>query len=115
VEQGQQKLFEEYRYFFPHHQRPRSTDEQIVFSANDRCDQPALSEAEGENLIEQLKNGVGSMRTRKPLAIDDLESARVWCQSRGIVLEIRSGDAPRWRVWLNCNWGHARSDDLMAR
>ncbi len=30
--------------------------------ANDRCDQPALSEVEGENLIEQLKNGVRAMR-----------------------------------------------------
>ena len=62
VEQGQQKLFEEYRYFFHITNDRGSTDEQIVFSANDRCDQPALSEAEGENLIEQLKNGVGSMR-----------------------------------------------------
>jgi hypothetical protein len=36
--------------------------EQIVFGANDRCDQ--------ENLIEQLKNGVGSMRN----PLDNLHS-----------------------------------------
>lgn len=54
VEQGQEKLFEEYRYFFYITNDLASAAEQIVFSANDRCDQ--------ENLIEQLKNGTGSLR-----------------------------------------------------
>jgi len=54
VEKGQDKLFEEYVYFFYITNDRTSSAEQIVFSANDRCDQ--------ENLIEQLKNGVGSMR-----------------------------------------------------
>ncbi len=54
VEQGQEKLFEEYRYFFYITNDRGSGVEQVVFTANDRCDQ--------ENLIEQLKNGVGSMR-----------------------------------------------------
>jgi hypothetical protein len=62
VEKGQEKLFEEYRYFFYITNDRGSTDEQIVFSANDRCDQ--------ENLIEQLKNGVGSMRN----PLDNLHS-----------------------------------------
>jgi len=62
VEKGQEKLFEEYRYFFYLTNDRGSTDEQIVFSANDRCDQ--------ENLIEQLKNGVGSMRN----PLDNLHS-----------------------------------------
>ena len=49
--QGAVRLFEEYRYFFYHHQRPRRRrPTQIVFQANDRCDQ--------ENLIAQLKGGV---------------------------------------------------------
>jgi len=55
VERGQEKLFEEYRYFFYITNDRTSTAQQIVFQANDRCDQPALSKAEGENLIEQLK------------------------------------------------------------
>ena len=53
VEQGQEKLFEEYRYFFYITNDRTSTAEQVVFTANDRCDQ--------ENLIAQLKNGVKSM------------------------------------------------------
>jgi hypothetical protein len=54
VEQGQEKLFEEYRYFFYITNDRKSGVQQVVFTANDRCDQ--------ENLIEQLKNGVGSLR-----------------------------------------------------
>jgi hypothetical protein len=54
VEVGQDKLFEEYRYFYYITNDRTSTADQVVFTANDRCDQ--------ENLIEQLKNGVGSMR-----------------------------------------------------
>ena len=54
VEAGQDKLFEEYRYFFYITNDTASTPKQIVLLANDRCDQ--------ENLIEQLKNGVRAMR-----------------------------------------------------
>jgi len=54
VEIGQDKLFDEYRYFFYVTNDRLSAAEQIVFLANDRCDQ--------ENLIEQMKNGVRAMR-----------------------------------------------------
>ena len=54
VEMGQDKLFDEYRYFFYITNDRASAAEQVVFTANDRCDQ--------ENLIEQLKNGVRAMR-----------------------------------------------------
>lgn len=54
VEAGQDKLFEEYRYFFYITNDTTATPRQIVLLANDRCDQ--------ENLIEQLKNGVRAMR-----------------------------------------------------
>jgi len=54
VEVGQEKLWDEYRYFF-HITNDRATPAaQLVRSANQRCDQ--------ENLIEQLKNGVHAMR-----------------------------------------------------
>ena len=54
VEAGQDKLFDEYRYFFYITNDRDNTPRQIVLLANDRCDQ--------ENLIEQLKNGVRAMR-----------------------------------------------------
>jgi hypothetical protein len=54
VEKGQQRLFDDVRYFFYiTNDRKRSASE-IVFLANDRCNQ--------ENLIEQLSNGVRALR-----------------------------------------------------
>ena len=49
----QQRLFDDYRYFFYLTNDRTSTPEQIVFSANDRCDQ--------ENLHAQLKGGVHAL------------------------------------------------------
>jgi hypothetical protein len=62
VARGQLRLFEEYRYFFYITNDRELTAEDIVFSANDRCDQ--------ENLIAQLKSGVRSLTT----PVDDLVS-----------------------------------------
>lgn len=91
VEKGQERLFEQYRYHFYITNDRDSDAEAIVFSANDRCDQ--------ENLIEQLKNGVKSMRN----PLDNLHSnwahmvmaslawtLKAWC---GLLLPIRG----RWR------------------
>jgi DDE family transposase len=55
IDQGQLRLFEEYRYFFYITNDRDRTAEEIVFSANDRCDQ--------ENLIAQLKGGVHALTT----------------------------------------------------
>jgi hypothetical protein len=54
VEKGQEQLFEQYRYFFYITNERELSVEEVVFQANDRCDQ--------ENLIEQMKNGVHAMR-----------------------------------------------------
>ena len=62
MEKGQEKLFEEYRYFFYITNDRASTAEADRLQANDRCDQ--------ENLIEQLKNGVHAMRN----PLDNLHS-----------------------------------------
>jgi len=62
IDQGQMRLFEEYRYFFYITNDTEMTAEEVVFSANDRCDQ--------ENLIAQLKNGVHALTT----PVDDLVS-----------------------------------------
>src|SRR5271155_854583 len=55
VDKGQLRLFEEYRYFFYITNDREMTAEEVVFSANDRCDQ--------ENLIAQLKGGVRALTT----------------------------------------------------
>ena len=54
VEQGDQRLFDQIRYFFYLTNDQDTAAAQIVFLANDRCNQ--------ENLIDQLKHGVGAMR-----------------------------------------------------
>jgi hypothetical protein len=62
IDQGQMRLFEEYRYFFYITNDWETPADEIVFSANDRCDQ--------ENLIAQLKGGVHALTT----PVDTLES-----------------------------------------
>ena len=54
VEQGDQRLFDEIRYFFYLTNDHETAAADIVFLANDRCNQ--------ENLIDQLKHGVGATR-----------------------------------------------------
>jgi hypothetical protein len=51
---GEQVLFDEIRYFFYITTRHDLTAAEVVACANQRCDQ--------ENVIEQLKNGVGALR-----------------------------------------------------
>jgi hypothetical protein len=62
VDKGQMRLFEEYRYHFYITNDRDMTAEEVVFSANDRCDQ--------ENLIARLKSGVRALTT----PVDDLVS-----------------------------------------
>jgi len=52
VEQGDQRLFDEIRYFFYLTNDHETATADVVFLANDRCNQ--------ENLIDQLKHGVGA-------------------------------------------------------
>ncbi|MFA7236311.1 MAG: hypothetical protein WC058_05550 [Phycisphaeraceae bacterium] len=95
VEKGQDRLFEEYRYFFHITNDRQSTPQQIVFQANDRCDQ--------ENLIAQLKGGVRSMSN----PLDNLHSnwaymvmaapawtLKAWC---GLLLPAAYPPVGRWR------------------
>jgi len=62
VEKGQARLFDEVRYRFYLTNDGQSTPRELVFKANDRCDQ--------ENLIAQLKGGVHALRA----AVDNLVS-----------------------------------------
>jgi hypothetical protein len=54
VEKGESVLFDDVRYFFYITNDVSTSTDDVVFLANERCDQ--------ENLIEQLKNGVKAMR-----------------------------------------------------
>jgi hypothetical protein len=53
-EKGGRWLFDDWRYFFYITNDRGFSTEEVVWQANERCDQ--------ENLIEQLKNGVGALR-----------------------------------------------------
>lgn len=61
-EKGEQVLFDEIRYFFYITNEREWSQQEIVFSANDRCNQ--------ENLIAQLKGGVSALHA----PVDTLES-----------------------------------------
>jgi hypothetical protein len=78
VEKGQQRLFEEYRYFFFITNQRGTTAEEVVFRANDRCDQ--------ENLIEQLKNGVRAMRN----PLDNLHSNWAYMVMSGLAWTLKA-------------------------
>jgi len=54
VEKGERRLFDEIVYFFYITNDRESSPEEIVFEANERCDQ--------ENVIAQLKSGIGALR-----------------------------------------------------
>ena len=54
VKKGEQWLFDDWRYFFYITNDRDFSTEEIVWQANERCDQ--------ENLIGQLKSGVGALR-----------------------------------------------------
>jgi hypothetical protein len=54
VEQGEHRLFDQIRYFFYLTNDADTAAAEVVFLANDRCNQ--------ENVIDQLKHGVGATR-----------------------------------------------------
>ena len=62
IEKGEQVLFPDERYFFYITNEYEYTPDEVVFEANDRCNQ--------ENLIAQLKNGVRALHS----PVDNLES-----------------------------------------
>jgi hypothetical protein len=78
VEQGQEQLFEQYRYFFYITNERELPVEEVVFAANDRCDQ--------ENLIEQLKNGVHAMRN----PLDNLHSNWAYMVMAGVAWTLKA-------------------------
>ena len=78
VEKGQEQLFVEHRYFFYITNERDLPVEEVVFQANDRCDQ--------ENLIEQLKNGVHAMRN----PLDNLHSNWAYMVMAGLAWTLKA-------------------------
>jgi hypothetical protein len=84
VERGEQRLFDDYRYFFYITNDRRSTAAEIVFSANDRCNQ--------ENLNAQLKSGVRALTA----PLDTLESNWAWMVTTALAWNLKAW----WALWL---------------
>lgn len=75
---GEDVLFDEIRYFFYITTRTDLTAAEVVYCANERCDQ--------ENVIEQLKNGVHAMR----LPVYDLVSNWAYMVMATLAWNIKS-------------------------
>src|SRR5262249_36773069 len=90
VERGQLWLFEPDRYFFWITNDRTSSASEIVFLANDRCDQ--------ENLIAQLKGGVKALA----MPVDSLVSNRAYMVMAALAWSLKAWAAllvpahPRW-------------------
>jgi hypothetical protein len=91
VVNGQPKLYEDYRYFFYITNDRDSTAEEIVFSANDRCDH--------ENDVDQLKNGLPALHS----PVDTLESNWAYRVMTALAWNLKAWvalctpESPRWR------------------
>jgi len=84
VEQGQSRLFDDYRYFFYLTNDWESTAAKIVFLANDRCDQ--------ENLHAQLKGSVRALTA----PVDTLLSNWAYMVMTSLAWNLKAW----WALWL---------------
>jgi Transposase DDE domain group 1 len=78
IDKAQMRLFEEYRYFFFITNDRTLSAAEVVFSANDRCDQ--------ENLIAQLKGGVHALTA----PVDDLVSNWAYMVMSGLAWSLKA-------------------------
>ncbi len=91
IERGETALFDDVRYFFYITNDRNLTAEQVVFEANDRCNQ--------ENLIEQLKNGVRALHA----PVNTLNANWAYMVMASIAWTLKAWMAlslpisPRWR------------------
>ncbi|MFZ1134408.1 MAG: IS1380 family transposase [Candidatus Korobacteraceae bacterium] len=96
IHQGQERLFEDYRYFFYLTNDWDASVEDVVFEANDRCDQ--------ENLNAQLKGGVRAFHAPVDSLVSNwaymVMTALAWNLKAWLALslpEVRGPDAERQR------------------
>jgi hypothetical protein len=99
TEVGQDKLWDEYRYFFYLTNDRGTPADELVLKANGRCDQ--------ENLIEQLKNGVHAMR----LPVNDLVSNWAYMVMASLGWSLKAW----WGLMLPEVSGHGRAGDVRAK
>ena len=78
VEKGQARLFDEIRWRFYLTNDHKGTRREVVFKANDRCDQ--------ENLIAQLKGGAHALRA----AVDNLVSNWAYMVMTGLAWNLKA-------------------------
>jgi hypothetical protein len=83
-ERGQQRLFDEVRYFFYITNDWAADAEDVVFEANDRCDQ--------ENLIAQLAGGVRALSA----PVDSLHSNWAYMVMASLAWNLKAW----WALWL---------------
>jgi hypothetical protein len=83
VEKGELRLFDDYRYFFYLTNDCSSSPAEIVFLANDRCNQ--------ENLHAQLKGGVRALQA----PVDTLESNWAYMVMVGLAWNLKAW----WALW----------------
>jgi hypothetical protein len=92
IERGEQALIDEIRYFFYITNDRQMSADQVVFEANERCDQ--------ENLIEQLKNGVRALHA----PVSTLNANWAYMVMASVAWTIKAWMAltlpisPRWRT-----------------
>ena len=115
TDKGQMRLFEEYRYFFYITNDRDMSAEDVVFSANDRCNQ--------ENLIAQLKSGVHALTT----PVDNLVSNWAYMVMASLAWSLKAWSAcwcpyhpgmkrsTRLRNEPCCGWSSRRSARLSSR
>ena len=106
VEKGQMVLFEEYRYFFYITNDRTTPASEVVFLANDRCDQ--------ENLIAQLKGGVKAMA----MPVGDLVSNWAYMVMASLAWSLKAWAAlllpedGRWAEKHRCGEAVAAADGV---
>jgi hypothetical protein len=83
VEKGEQRLYDDYRYFFYLSNDWQSTPAELVFEANQRCNQ--------ENLHAQLKGGVRALQA----PVDNLESNWAYMVMTALAWNLKAW----WALW----------------
>jgi hypothetical protein len=84
VDDGQGQLFADYRYFFYLTNDRELKTHEVVFEANDRCDQ--------ENLVAQLKGGVRALTA----PVDNLTSNWAYMVMTALAWNLKAW----WALWL---------------
>jgi hypothetical protein len=104
VERGELALFDEIRYFFYITNDRTMTPAEVVFEANQRCNQ--------ENLIEQLKNGVRALHAPR---LNKLDANWAYMVAASLAWSLKAWAAlllplsPRWQT------RHVREQQLVLR